>query len=41
LGNEKIDQEGSFIYLDSIISKDDGSCEDVKSGIVKAQGVSS
>ena len=29
LGNEKIDQVDSFTYLGSIISKEDGSCEDV------------
>ena len=39
LGNEKIDQVGSFSYLASIISKDGGSSEDVKSGIANAQGV--
>jgi len=39
LGNEKIDQVGSFTYLGSIISKDGGSSEDVKSRIAKAQGV--
>ena len=39
LDNEKIDQVGSFIYHGSIISKDDGSSEDVKSKIAKAQGV--
>ena len=39
LGNEKIDQVGSFIYLGSIISKDGGSSEDVKRRIAKAQGV--
>ena len=39
LGKEKIDQAGSFTYLGSIISKDDGSSEDVKSRIAKAQGV--
>ena len=39
LGNEKIDQVGSFTYLGSIISKDGGSSEDVKSKIAKAQGV--
>ena len=39
LGNEKIDQVGSFTYLDSIISKDGGSIRDVKSRIAKAQGV--
>ena len=39
LGNEKIDQVGSFTYLDSIISKDVGSSGDVKSRIAKAPGV--
>jgi hypothetical protein len=39
LGNEKIDQIDAFIYLGSIISKDDGSSEDVKSRIAKAHGV--
>ena len=39
LGNEKIDQVGSFTLLGSIISKDGGSSEDVKSRIAKAQGV--
>ena len=39
LGNEKIDQVGSFTYLGSIISKDSGSCEYDKSRIPKAQGV--
>jgi hypothetical protein len=39
LGNEKIGQVGSFIYLSCIISKDGGSSEDVKSRIAKAQGV--
>ena len=39
LGNEKIDQVGSFTYLGNIISKDVGSSEDVKSRIAKAQGV--
>ena len=39
LGNEKIDQVGSFTYLGSIISKDGWSSEDVKSRIAKAQGV--
>ena len=39
LGNEKIDQVGSFTYLGSIISKDGGSSEDLKSRIDKAQGV--
>jgi len=36
LGNKKIDQVGSFTYLSSIISKDGGSSEDVKSRIAKA-----
>ena len=31
LDNEKIDQVGSFTYFGIIISKNDGSCEDVKS----------
>ena len=39
LGSEKIDQVGSFAYLGSIISKDGGISEDVKSRIAKAQGV--
>jgi hypothetical protein len=39
LGNEKIDQVDSFTYLDSIISKDGGNSEDVKSRTAKAQGV--
>ena len=39
LGNEKIDQVGSFTYLGSIISKDSGSSEDVTSRTAKAQGV--
>jgi len=39
LGNEKIDQEGNFLYLSSIIIKDVGSSEDVKSRIARAQGV--
>ena len=39
LDNEKIDQVGSFTYLGSIISKDGGSSEDVKSRRAKAQGV--
>ena len=34
-----IDQVDSFTYLGSIISKDSGSSEDVKSRIAKAQGV--
>ena len=36
LGNEKIDQVGSFTYLGRIISKDDGSSEDVKSRIANS-----
>ena len=36
LGNEKIDQVGSFTYLGSIISKGGGSSEDVKSIIDKS-----
>ena len=39
LGNEKIDQVGIFTYLGSIISKDGGSSDDIKSRIAKAQGV--
>ena len=39
LGNEKIDQVGSFTYLGSIISKDGESSEDVKIRIAKARGV--
>ena len=39
LGNEKIDQLGSFTYLGIIISKDSGSSEDMKSRKAKAQGV--
>ena len=39
LGNEKIDQVGSFTYLSSINSKDGESSEDVKNRIAKAQGV--
>ena len=38
-GNEKIDQVGSFVYLGSIIIKDGGNSEDVKSRIARAQGV--
>jgi hypothetical protein len=38
LGNQKIDQVGSFTYLGSIISKNGGSSEDVESRIAKAQG---
>ena len=36
LGNEKIDQVGSFTYLNSINSKDGGSSEHVTSRIAKA-----
>ena len=39
LGNEKIFLVDSFTYLGSIISKDGGSSEDVKSRISKTQGV--
>ena len=39
LGNDKIDQVGSFTYLGSIVSKDGGSSNDVKSRIAKPQGV--
>ena len=39
LGNEKIDQMGSFTHLGSIISKNGGSSENVKSRIAKARGV--
>ena len=39
VGTEKFDQVGSFTYLGSIISKDCGSSENVKSRIAKAQGV--
>ena len=38
-GNEKIDQAGTCIYLDSIISKDGGSSKDLKNKIAKGQGV--
>ena len=38
LGNEKFHQVDSFSHLGSIISKDGGSSEDVKSRIAKAQG---
>ena len=37
--DEKIDQVGTFTYLGSIISKDGGSSEDVKSRIAKAESV--
>ena len=39
LGNENNDQVGSFSYIGSIISEDDGTSEDVKSRIAKAQGL--
>ena len=39
LGNEKIDQDDSFTYLGSIIRKDGGCSEDVKSRIAKARVV--
>ena len=39
LGNEEIDQVGSFTYLGSIISKYGGSSEGVESRQTKAQGV--
>ena len=39
LDNKKITQVGSFTYLGSIISKNGGSSEDVKSKIAKAEGV--
>ena len=39
LGNEKIDQVGSFAYLGSIISKDSRSSKDIKSRIAKARDV--
>jgi len=39
LGNDKIDRVDSFTYLGSIISKDDGSSEDVKNRTAKTQGV--
>ena len=39
LGKETIDQEVSCIYLGSIIIKDYGSSEDVKSRVAKDQGV--
>jgi hypothetical protein len=39
LGNEKVDLVGSFTYLGSIIGKDGGSNEDIKSKIAKAQSV--
>ena len=39
LGNRKIDLVDSFTWLGSITNKDGGRCEDVKSRLVKAQGV--
>ena len=39
LGNEKIDQVGSFTYLCSIISKYCGSSENVRSTLAKAQDI--
>ena len=39
LGSQKVDQLDSFTYIGSIICKSVGSSEDVKSQIVKAQGV--
>ena len=39
LGNKNIDQEHIFIYLGSIISKDSGSTEAIKSRIARAQDV--
>ena len=39
LGNEKIDQVGSFTYLGVIVSKDGECSEDLKSRIAKAQCV--
>ena len=39
LGNKKIDQVGSFTYPGSIISKDGGCSEDVKSRIAKVQSI--
>ena len=39
MGNEKIDQVGSFAYLGIIISKKGENSEDVKNRIAKAQGV--
>jgi hypothetical protein len=38
-GNEKSDQVNSFTCLGSIISKDGGCSDDVKSRIAKAQGI--
>jgi len=39
LGNEKIDQVDSFTVLCSIVNKDGGSGEDVKSRIAKTEGI--
>ena len=39
LGNERIDQVGSFTCLGSIISKGCGSSEGIRNRIAKAQGV--
>ena len=39
MGNGNIDQVDSFAYIGSIISKDGGSSEDIKSRIAKAQDV--
>ena len=39
LGNEKVDQVGCFTYLGSIISKNDGCRNNVKSRLVKTQNV--
>ena len=39
LDNEKIDQVCSFTCLGSIIGKEGGSSEDIKSRIAKAQGI--
>ena len=36
---KKIDQVGSFTYLGSIIGKDGGSSDDIKSRIARAQGL--
>jgi len=38
LGSKNINQVDSFTYLGSIISKDNGCSEDVKSKIAKTQG---
>ena len=39
LGNEKIDQVDSFIYLGISVSKNGGCCGDGKSGTADVQGV--